>query len=311
MKLSITIPIYNEEESIESLLERVSNAGINCDFELLLINDGSQDKSDEVIKRNLEKYPFLRYLSLARNMGQSTALSCGFHNSLGEYVVMMDGDLQNLPEDIPLLLEEIEKGYDLVSGRRTNRQEVNPSRKLPSKIANFLIRRVTHCEVKDMGGMNIVRGDIAREIDVKNGYHRIIPALVHLRGGKVHEIPIRHDKRHAGVSKYTTLSRSIEVMFDILLLWFRTASKARPIYTFGKASIFFLVSSLFIFLVLLYQRQFMDMDMGSRPLFIIDVIMFVTSLGLFSVGLIIELLNDLSPPSDKVPYIVSFDSKDS
>ena len=311
MKLSITIPIYNEEESIPSLLDRIAKTDMGCEFELILINDGSKDKSDEVIRKNLSKYPFLRYLSLARNMGQSTALSCGFHNAKGDYVIMMDGDLQNLPEDIPMLLAEIEKGYDLVSGQRKKRQEVNPHRKLPSKIANFLIRRVTNCQVKDMGGMNILRGDIAREIDVKNGYHRIIPALVHLRGGKVHEIPIRHDKRHAGVSKYTTLSRSIEVMFDIMLLWFRTASKARPIYTFGKASIFFLISSLFIFLVLLYQRQFLGMDMGSRPLFIIDVIMFVTSLGLFSVGLIIELLNDLSPSRSKVPYIISFDSKNS
>lgn len=313
IETSVIIPIYNEEESLPALFKRFEGVEALLDQEIILVNDGSKDNSEKIIKDYLSnpqrKLKKLRLISLAINQGQSIALACGIKNSKGNYVVMMDGDLQNFPEDVPAVVNKAKEGFQAVSGQRLNRKEGNSFRKFPSKVANKLIRKVTGCKVKDMGGMNCIQGDIARELIIKKGFHRIIPALVHMRGGRTTEIPVQHDKRMAGVSKYTTISRTIEVVFDIILLWFKSASKSRPIYIFGKISFVFGLLSALIFLFLVYERQFNGVDMGNRPLFIIDVIMFLTSLGVISVGIITELLSDLSLQNSEESYVVNFDSE--
>lgn len=307
--VSIVIPIYNEQENIENLLKRI--CAIDVDKEVILVNDGSSDNSEQVIRSNLDKYPEVRLISLSRNMGQSTALACGFDHAQSEYIVMMDGDLQNHPEDVIPLLEKIQHDrLDCVSGRRKKRVETNPFRKFPSKVANKLIRKAVGCEVKDMGGMNIMRAQAVKGINLKNGYHRIIPALIHIQGGSVSEIDIKHDKRVWGVSKYTTISRIFEVLFDIILLWFKTSSKSRPLYVFGKISLITLITSIVIFIFLLIQRQFYGIDMGTRPLFIIDVILFLSSLGFFSLGVLTELIQDLQMRVSQRAYMIKYDSAD-
>lgn len=311
IEISIVTPMYNEEESVHEFITRIQKAMQGQSYELIVVNDGSRDNTGEILKEYAKTDSNIRYLSLARNRGQSAAVYCGFQHSRGKYVVMMDGDLQNLPEDIMSLVIKIRQGHDLVSGRREDRKESFIVRKLPSQAANWLIRKVTGCTVKDMGGFKCLQGDIARSINIKSGYHRLLPALVHSMGGECVEVNVRHDKRFAGVSKYGTLSRAIDVFFDILLLWLSNASKSRPLYFFGKISVGFLFSSFLIFVLLIIERQFFGKDMGTRPLFIIDIMIFLTGLGVMATGFIIELLSDMAWSQDgRRPYVVRYDSNE-
>lgn len=314
-RISLVIPIFNEDESLPDLLRRLEGVKELHEEEIIIVDDGSKDESLRILKEYLNSTKRLlrnfRLISLAVNQGQSIALSCGISKSKGKFVVMMDGDLQNFPEDVCTLVQKGEEGFQAVSGRRANRKENNAFRKFPSKVANKLLRSVTGCKVKDMGGMNCIQGDIARSLTIKKGFHRIIPALVHMRGGRTIEVPIQHDKRRAGVSKYTTFNRSVEVLFDIILLWFESTSKSRPIYVFGKLSVIFALFSFFVFCYLLFERQFYGIDMGTRPLFIIDVIVFLTSLGVLALGIVTELISDLALRIDQKRednFVLAFDS---
>lgn len=308
IEISVVTPMFNEEDCVLEFYNRVTESLKDQSYELIIVDDGSTDKTKEILLDLSKKDNRLRYLSLARNRGQSYAVYCGFQHTKGEHVIMMDGDLQNLPEDIMVLVEKSREGYSLVSGFRSNRKDAD-SRKLPSKLANLLIRKATGCEVRDMGGFKCLKGNLAREIRIRNGYHRLLPALVHTMGGSTVEVGVRHDARHAGVSKYGTLSRAIDVFFDILMLWFQNTSKNRPLYLFGKISVLFLSLSAFIFLWLIFERQFHGIDMGTRPLFMIDIIFFLTGLGTMATALITEQISDIQNGiDDRKPYIVGYDS---
>ena len=309
IEVSVVVPFFNEEDCVRQFVARATNALCHFKYELVLVNDGSTDKTDSILKSLSQGNPSIRYLSLSRNRGQSLAVYCGFQHTKSHYVVMMDGDLQNDPGDIPKLLKKAKEGYDLVSGYRSHRKDSFFSRKLPSRIANYLLRKATGCSAKDMGGFKCLRGDIARNIHFKNGYHRLLPALVHTMGGEVTEIPIGHHKRAAGTSKYTSASRFLDVLFDIIMLLFLNISKSRPLYFFGKLATLQLGIAGILFVYLLFLKFVVGESIGGRPLLFVDLMLFGIGFITFSLGILSELILDIQIKlKGHSSYCVKFDS---
>lgn len=291
IEVSIVTPMHNEEGCVREFHRRISAAldGMNTTYEIVLVNDGSTDSTSQIICELSKNDSHIKGIFLARNRGQCTAIYAGIQNSQGRYVVIMDGDLQHKPEEVPALIEEIRKGYDLVSGCRKNREESLVLRRIPSKIANYLMRATSGCQIRDMGGLSCLRGSLARRLALREGQHRLIPALVWAMGGSVSEIPISAPPRFAGKSHYG-IGRSIDVLFDIIMLWFQSSFKQRPIYLFGRISLsLFCVASL-IMVWLLYGKFFMGIHMGTRPPFLGSIFLYISSLGFMSTGFILESL---------------------
>lgn len=309
VEVSVVAPMYNEEKCVHEFVSRVITSLAEVSFEIILVDDGSTDKTARMLDGLSKGDKRIRYISLSRNRGQSMAVYCGFQHSSGKYVVMMDGDLQNRPEDILTLVEKAKEGFDLVSGLRSGRKESLLIRRIPSMVANWLIRSATGCQVKDMGGFKCLKGDVARNIHFRNGYHRLLPALTHTMGGSTTEIPVEHAERAGGVSKYGTVSRMIDVVFDIIMLWFLNASKSRPLYLFGKLSIIQLFFSGIIFIWLLVSKFVYGEDIGGRPLFFLDLVLFGTGLLTMCMGILSELIVEIHGGfRDSKPYIVKYDS---
>lgn len=235
VEISTVTPMRNELTCVREFVRRVDAVlqSMGDEYEILVIDDGSTDGTGELLDELTATYPRLRPLHLNRNFGQAIATDAGFQQSLGRFVVMLDGDLEQPPEEIPRMIAEARKGFDLVSGRRTNRDINKFLRAIPSRVANWLLRRSTGCEVRDMGGIKCLRGDIARELRLRAGQHRFLPALVHVLGGKVTEIPVEAHRRFAGQSHYG-ISRTFDVLLDVIYFACQTSGKGRPMYLFGR-----------------------------------------------------------------------------
>ena len=306
IELSIVTPMHNEEECIREFHDRVSATlvELGVTHEIVLVNDGSTDSTGPTLREICEKDPAVVGVFLARNRGQCTALFAGLQQSRGKYVVIMDGDLQHLPEEIPLLYQEAVKGFDLVKGVRTNRRESLFLRRLPSKIANYLLRATTKCPVRDMGGFSILRGEIARALNLRAGQHRLIPALAWIMGGSVSEVPISAPPRFAGQSHYG-IGRSVDVLFDILMLWFQSSFKQRPLYLFGRISLALFVLATLTMVWLLYEKFFLGVDMGTRPPFMGAILFYIAAMGFMSTGFILEMVSSIHDvASQSKPYVV-------
>lgn len=237
--MSVVVPLYNEEQNVRPLVEAVRGAlGDGWPWELILVDDGSTDGTADAAADLLPSRPELRLLRLARNYGQTVAMQAGFDHARGEVVVSMDGDLQNDPGDVPRLVEKIHEGYDLVAGYREGRKDRLLSRRLPSWIANRLIRGVTGVRIRDNGcSLKAYRGELVRGMQLYSDMHRFIPAVVAgTTGARIAEVPVRHHPRRAGRSKYG-LSRVWKVLADLLTVvmirWFRE----RPLVLFGWAGV--------------------------------------------------------------------------
>jgi glycosyltransferase involved in cell wall biosynthesis len=306
VEVSIVTPMHNEELCVREFHRRMSMVlrGMGVSHEIILVNDGSTDKTPEIIRELSASDPNLVGVFLARNRGQCTAIYAGIQHSCGRFVVIMDGDLQHPPEEVPKLIEKIREGYDLVKGMRQKRQESLVLRRLPSLIANYLMRATSKCDIHDMGGLSIIKGDVARGLKLREGQHRLIPALVYGQGGAVCEVPTSAPPRFAGKSHYG-IGRSVDVLFDIVLLWFQNSYKQRPVYLFGRISLWlFMVASL-LMCWLLYEKLFLGEHMGTRPPFLGAVLLYLSSLGFMSTGLILELLvNTHDAVSGATPYKV-------
>ena len=205
--VSVVAPMHNEEGNVAAFVERIDQAlaPTSRRYEIIVVSDGSTDRTESLLREHAKKVPSLRAVMLSRNVGQSAALDAGIQQSRGRAVVVMDGDLQNLPEDVPRLLEELDKGFDLVSGTRIGRSESYMLKLLPSRIANWMLRKVTGCPVRDMGGFKAIRGELARSLRISRGQHRLLPAQVWLRGGSISEIPTQFPPRASDAA--TTASR--------------------------------------------------------------------------------------------------------
>ncbi len=306
IEISIVVPMHNEEECINEFYTRTSETlkSININYEIIFVNDGATDNTGKILKELSDKDPNVTGVFLARNRGQCTAIYAGLQHTSGKYVVIMDGDLQHKPEEIPLLYNEIKKGFDFVSGGRKKRKESLLFRRIPSKIANFLIRSITKCPVKDMGGFSCINGEIARKLNLRAGQHRLLPAMVYMMGGSVSEVPVSAPKRFAGKSHYG-IARSIDVFFDIVMLWFQNSFKQRPLYFFGRVSlILFLIASI-LFGWIFYEKIFYQEDMGSRPPFLLSIFFFLCSFGFLAIAFIAEILSNISDSVNQTkPYVV-------
>src|ERR1700739_4814728 len=234
--LSIVIPIHNEEPSILPLYDRLTSVleQLQRPYEILFIDDASTDRSHELLANLVHTDPHLKVIRLRRNFGQTAALSAGFHEAKGNVIIAMDGDLQHAPEDIPALLEKIDAGYDIASGWRKNRVDNAISRKLPSRIANWLMARASGVELRDFGTtFKAYRAEVLKDINLYGELHRFIPALASFYGPRIAEVPIRNTVRSSGGSHYG-IGRTFRVLFDILTIKFLLRYFTRPMHFFGS-----------------------------------------------------------------------------
>jgi len=290
--ISVVIPAYNEEENIPILYEKLKKVldNIGEGYEIIFVDDGSQDRTPDILKDIAKKDKKVKVIRFRRNYGQTSAIYAGFEHARGEIIITMDADLQNDPEDIPKLLEKINEGYDIVSGWRKDRKDPFLSRKLPSRIANWIISKVTGVHLHDYGcTLKAYRSEIAKRYRLYGDMHRFLPALAKRFGAKVTEIPVRHHPRLYGSSKYG-IDRTIRVILDIFLVKFLNEYITKPLYVFGGIGFLLLFLGVTIELYLTFVKLFLGEDIGDRPLLILGVLLILTGVQLVSTGIIAELI---------------------
>jgi glycosyltransferase involved in cell wall biosynthesis len=291
-QVSVIVPICDEVESLPHLLEAiattVTSAGLS--YEIICVDDGSTDGSAQFLKQQAQIRTDLRAVLLRRNYGQTAAIAAGFNYARSQAIVTLDADLQNDPADIPLLLAKLEEGFDLVSGWRKNRQDAALTRLLPSKIANWLIGRVTGVELHDYGcSLKAYRAELVADMNLYGELHRFLPALAYIEGAKITEMPVRHHARRYGRSKYG-LGRTFRVLMDLLTIWFMKKFLTRPMHVFGLLGLISMVLGMVLGGYLTFVKLGLGESIGNRPLLILAVVLLVTGVQLFSVGLLAELL---------------------
>lgn len=247
--LSVIAPLYNEEECVRLLHETIVRVvePLRLDFEILFVDDGSRDGTFRVARELAEKDRRLRVIRFRRNYGQTPAMAAGFDHACGQILITMDGDLQNDPEDIPRFIEKIREGYDIVCGWREKRQDKLVTRKIPSKVANWLIGKVTGVPIRDNGcSLKGYRTEVIKAIPLYSEMHRFIPAMASIAGSRIAQIPVRHHARKYGKSKYG-LSRIYKVLLDLLMIKTVVSFASRPMIWFGGMASLAAVGSLLTF----------------------------------------------------------------
>ncbi len=291
-EISIVVPIYNEAPNLQLLIESILDAmrPMGRPFELILIDDGSTDGSQEVLRAMKTDNSELRAIFLRRNFGQSAAMTAGFDYARGEIVITMDGDLQNDPRDIPHLIGKLEEGYDLVSGWRQDRQDPFFSKRLPSMLANWLIGRTTGVKLHDYGcSLKAYRGEVAKHLLLYGELHRFIPVLASLYGSRMTEVVVTHHPRKMGKSKYG-IGRTYRVLLDLLLILFFQKFATRPLQFFGLNGGLLFGIGLVIELYLTWLKLWGGEDIGGRPLLLLGALLIITGIVLAGLGLLGELV---------------------
>ena len=292
LDLSVVVPIYNEAESIETLVQAIADAVVEIDlsYEIICVDDGSKDGSTEVLTNLARRRTDLKAVILRRNYGQTPAMAAGFESATGKVIVTLDGDLQNDPVDIPLLLAKLDEGYDLVSGWRRKRQDAALTRLLPSKIANMIIAKVTGVKLHDYGcSLKAYRAELIADMNLYGELHRFLPALAYIEGARITEVPVRHHARRFGQSKYG-LGRTIRVVMDLLTVYFMKKFLTRPMHVFGLGGVISLAIGIAMGSYLTVVKLFFNQNIGDRPLLILAVLLIITGVNLFCFGLVTELL---------------------
>jgi glycosyltransferase involved in cell wall biosynthesis len=287
-KLSVVVALFNEEENVALLIEKTTEALRHIDHELILVDDGSRDKSVAVIKQHLQ--PHIKLIVLRKNYGQSAAMAAGIAAAEGKYIATMDADLQNDPTDIPAMLDKmISENWELVAGIRKNRQDKLLGRKIPSLIANKLIRSTTNVTLHDYGcTLKIFTNDLAKNLDLYGDMHRFIPVLAASQGASMTEMEVKHHPRVYGKSKYG-IGRTIKVMSDLLLILFMQKYFQRPMHFFGPIGIVLFGAGILINTYLGIEKL-MGHKIGNRPLLTLGVILLLGGLQLILFGFMAEIL---------------------
>ena len=293
--VSIIIPVFNEVDAIEKLVENTQNLrhlGLNLEYEIIIVDDGSTDGTGATLKEIQLKNKNLRVVSLVRNYGQSTALQAGFDHSTGDVLITMDGDLQNDPADIPKIIDVLKNNHeiDLVAGWRKDRQDSILNRKLPSMFANYLISYTTGIKLKDYGcSLKGYRRELVSKFRLYGEMHRFIPAIAAEVGAKIIEIPVKHHPRITGKSKYG-IDRTLRVILDLIWIQFSRRYMHRPIHAFGGIGLTMLSAGLLIFLWLFFEKILFGSEIGTRPLLTLGLLLTLLGTQLLAVGLLGELL---------------------
>ena len=302
-KLSLVIPVMNEEENIEPLFKAIREALEGIDYEVILVDDGSTDATVYKIKELADSRTKL--IVFNRNFGQTTAMAAGIDEASGELIATLDGDLQNDPSDIPKMIEKLEKeGWDVVAGRRANRQDGFLLRKIPSKIANWIIRKSTGVYISDYGcTLKLFKKDVAKNLGLYGELHRFIPVLARLYGAKMTEMDVKHHPRIYGVSKYG-IGRTFKVISDLMLMLFFQKYANRPMHLFGGIGFgmffFGMIIDFYLFILKLFGE-----NIGTRPLLTLGVMLTLGGIQLITTGFIAEIvMRTYYESQDKKPYVI-------
>jgi glycosyltransferase involved in cell wall biosynthesis len=303
--ISIVVPLYNEQESIRPLYARLTDVlnGLGQPYELVFVDDGSRDQTPEILDEIYERDSRVRVVRLRRNFGQAAALQAGFDFVQGDIVISMDGDLQHDPEDIPEFLAQMAKGYDIVSGWRVARKDPWLTRRLPSRVANWLMAKLSGMPLHDFGTtFKAYRAEVLRNIHLYGELHRFIPALASWSGAMITEIPIKNTVREKGRSHYG-LSRTIRVLLDLIGIKFLLDYSTRPLHFFGLWSLLGVGAGTGIGLFLLYDKLWLHKSimLEHGPLLFAAMLLFLTGIQFLSVGLIGEMLSRTYYESQKKP----------
>lgn len=301
VQISVVIALFNEADNIEPLLTRTREALQGMDYELILVDDGSTDATVRNIRERLDERTKL--VVLRKNYGQSPAMAAGIEAASGKYIVTLDGDLQNDPLDIPVMLQTLLDGnWDLVAGVRQKRQDGMFLRKVPSRIANAIIRRSTGVYLHDYGcTLKVFESSVAKNLGLYGQLHRYIPVLAALQGARMTEMPVRHHARIHGKSKYG-LGRTFKVISDLFLMIFMQKYFQRPMHLFGPLGFLFLFAGIIINMYLLVVKL-QGHDIGNRPLLILGVILFLSGLQLLLFGILSEvMMRTYYESQEKTPY---------
>lgn len=290
--VSVVVPIYNEVDSLPRLVKAIdtSLAATELQYEIICVDDGSRDGSTDLLKGLAHEHQALRAVLFRRNYGQTAAMAAGFNQARGRNVVTLDGDLQNDPADIPLLLAKLDEGYDLVNGWRKNRQDAALTRLLPSKLANLLIAQITGVQVHDYGcSLKAYRAELVADMNLYGELHRFLPALAFIEGARITELPVRHHARQFGQSKYG-LGRTFRVVLDLMTIYFMKRFLTRPMHIFGSVGLVAMGLGFGLGLYLTVLKLGLGQQIGDRPLLILAVALLLAGVQFFSLGLLGELL---------------------
>jgi glycosyltransferase involved in cell wall biosynthesis len=291
--ISVVIPIHNEEQSILRLYDRLSAVleRVGRPYEIIFVDDASTDRSFELLSNLVETDPRLKVIRLRRNFGQTAALCAGFDEAQGNVIVSMDGDMQHDPEDIPSLLSQIDDGFDIASGWRKNRLDNAFTRRIPSRIANWLMAKLSGVNLRDFGTtFKAYRAEILKDVNLYGELHRFIPALASQYGARIAEVPIRNSPRLGGGSHYG-ISRTFHVVFDILTIKFLLSYFTRPMHFFGKLGLAGTgIGGLILSYLLVYKIMGGEIVVQHGPLMIAGTILLLSGIMMFSTGLLGEMM---------------------
>lgn len=316
--VSVIAPVYNEEESVDALCEALhaSLSKLDRSYEVVLVDDGSKDSTWEKLCANADRYPYIRIVRLRRNFGQTAAMSAGFHAADGKVVITIDADLQNDPDDIPLLLEKFDAGADVVSGWRKDRKDPFINRRLPSMIANGLISKITGVYLHDYGcTLKAYRREVVERLHLYGEMHRFIPALASWIGADVVEVPVNHRARQFGTSKYG-ISRTFRVVLDLMTVKFLLRYSTHPIQMFGKVGAFFGVPGAAILGLLtlgnvvyfFHENRVAEylVELSKRPMWVVAPFMLILfCMQFISMGLLAEIqIRTYHESQDKPIYVI-------
>ncbi|WP_096258877.1 glycosyltransferase family 2 protein [Lebetimonas natsushimae] len=301
MKISVVVPLMNEEDNIKYLIEEVEKALKNFDYELILVDDGSTDNTVEEIKKYMNDKTKL--IILNRNYGQTSAMAAGIEVAQGDIIVTIDGDLQNDPSDIPMMIEKLNEGYDVVAGIRAKRQD-EPVRKFLSKIANKIIRKITGVHITDYGcTLKVFKKDVAKNLQLYGELHRFIPILAKIYGAKITEVPVKHHERKFGKSKYG-FNRIFKVISDLMYLVFMQRFGQKPMHFFGTVGFIMFSLGALIDLYLFILKLFGE-SIGNRPLLTLGTLFIIGGIQLITTGFLAEIMiRTYYESQNKKPYII-------
>ncbi len=290
--ISVTIPVYNEEKNIDKLYEKLIMVldGMDCDYEIIFVNDGSSDASPDIMNQLSEKDTRVKIIHFTRNFGQTSAMMAGFDHASGDIIIPMDADLQNDPEDIPRLVEKLSQGFDLCSGWRKHRKDGTFKRVMVSKIANKLVSKISGVNLKDYGcTLKAYRKKIIKGVRLYGEMHRFIPIYASWEGAKIAEIPVMHHPRIHGNSKYG-LERTIKVLLDLIVITFLDNYAQKPIYIFGGAGVISLFLSIGTFSYATWLKLFDGISYIQTPLPVMASMTMLASFMCILMGLLAEMI---------------------
>jgi glycosyltransferase involved in cell wall biosynthesis len=305
--ISVVIPLFNEEQTLAPLLEEITSVLKVAvqNYEIVCVDDGSSDKSYEILRELSLKYPALVVIKLRRNFGQTAAMQAGFDVAKGKVIIPMDADLQYDPADIPLMLSKLEEGYDIVAGWRANRKDRFINRRLPSLVANWLISSTTKVKLHDYGcTIKAMRRELVKELKLYGELHRFIPAIASFVGARICEVKVNHRVRKHGKSKYG-IGRTIRVVLDLLTVLFMRSYIARPIQVFGLTGLVLSGTGFLICSWLVVQKYLYNVALAERPLLLLGALLILMGVQLLSLGLVAEVVaRTYHEAQNKPPYYV-------